>query len=150
MESRLVWSWVPWDSEQRITVLARTSNNLAIIQHSGQLTILLSVCIVFCPRPVGLRREPLNEELRLSYTLCADPVLKVLPHRPIRNLEPANSWWYSNRWFGAKKRIPWRFPSLVVLNPTAARDPEEHYFVPTGQDTNCLSTFPDRLRYYPR
>jgi hypothetical protein len=29
-----IWSWVPWDSEPRITVLARTSCNLAVSQWS--------------------------------------------------------------------------------------------------------------------
>jgi hypothetical protein len=34
-----IWSWVPWDSEPRITVLARTSINLAIRKFVGSVVL---------------------------------------------------------------------------------------------------------------
>jgi hypothetical protein len=44
-----IWSWVPWNSEQRITVLARASSNLAVSQSVSQMPqkhrILLIECI---------------------------------------------------------------------------------------------------------
>jgi hypothetical protein len=96
-----IWSWVLWDSEPRITVLAMASSNLAVSQLSGSLRRRASEVSWVCRRSwaVGRLSRSCDSVVRVSCNckrLCCD-WLCVTECNPINPVVNPNSVLYSRR-----------------------------------------------------